>query len=99
MPRENSLSDEDGRSLTPDLEDDRPGVEPPRSPTYETRPLSLETDRPLPRTSTTATQELKSPKSLTGRSARLKHHDSTAAVQESNIPSKDQTFSYKVSLH
>ncbi|KAJ7841367.1 magnesium transporter [Mycena olivaceomarginata] len=35
MPRENSFSDSDGRSLTPDLEDEGP---PPQSPTYPTSP-------------------------------------------------------------
>lgn len=35
MPRENSFSDEDGRSLTPDLEEEREGVAEPISPTYQ----------------------------------------------------------------
>jgi hypothetical protein len=38
MTRENSFSDEDGRSLTPDLEDDRQGALPPASPTYGSAP-------------------------------------------------------------
>ena len=38
MTRENSFSDEDGHSLTPDLEDDRADVPPPRSPTYTAYP-------------------------------------------------------------
>ncbi|KAJ7671546.1 magnesium transporter [Mycena polygramma] len=39
MPRENSFSDSDGRSLTPDMEDELTGP-PPASPTYATAPRS-----------------------------------------------------------
>ncbi|KAJ6577447.1 magnesium transporter [Mycena capillaripes] len=39
MPRENSFSDSDGRSLTPDLEDEAAGP-PPASPVYATSPTS-----------------------------------------------------------
>ncbi|KAF7312057.1 Magnesium-like protein [Mycena indigotica] len=37
MPRENSFSDSDGRSLTPDLDDEEHG---PSSPTYGTSPIA-----------------------------------------------------------
>ncbi|KAJ7638118.1 hypothetical protein B0H17DRAFT_483785, partial [Mycena rosella] len=40
MPRENSFSDSDGRSLTPDLEDEVQGP-PPASPTHATSPTSI----------------------------------------------------------
>ncbi|KAL0952003.1 hypothetical protein HGRIS_008654 [Hohenbuehelia grisea] len=38
MPRENSFSDSEGRSLTPDLSDDEGNVPLPTSPTYSTAP-------------------------------------------------------------
>ncbi|KAF7325631.1 CorA-like protein [Mycena kentingensis (nom. inval.)] len=46
MPRENSFSDSDGRSVTPDLEDEiDPFAERPSSPTYANAPTNLHTTR------------------------------------------------------
>ncbi|KAJ7220163.1 magnesium transporter [Mycena pura] len=59
MPRENSFSDSDGRSLTPDLEDE-PGRM-PASPTYETTaspPSSARNRQPVSPTKHTTTTRL-----------------------------------------
>ncbi|KAJ7163946.1 magnesium transporter [Mycena crocata] len=41
MPRENSFSDSDGRSLTPDMEEEEGHGPPPSSPIYGTSPTSV----------------------------------------------------------
>ncbi|KAJ7760740.1 magnesium transporter [Mycena maculata] len=53
MPRENSFSDSDGRSLTPDLEE--ASGPPPASPTYATSPASPSRHPPTSPTKHTAT--------------------------------------------
>ncbi|KAF7316448.1 CorA-like protein [Mycena indigotica] len=45
MPRENSFSDSDGRSLTPDLEDEIDPFARPASPRYSAQPTNLHTTR------------------------------------------------------
>jgi len=66
MPRENSFSDSDGRSLTPDISDDE-GVGRPVSPTYSNRRSQSGSRPPHPQTTKPSILQKSAPAVLTQR--------------------------------